>query len=94
MYVTKSKLQLTSLQKQVETINSLDQTMNRAELQLEHTLSALGTIYSQTMLVDAKDIDRARAQRLQQEIAEEVTDLSDVLTAMDEVYSTTSRQNL
>jgi hypothetical protein len=76
-----------TLDHQVETINALEATMERAALQLEHSLSALGTIYSQAMLVDAKDIDRGRAKRLQQEIAEEVTGLSDVLAAMDEVYA-------
>jgi predicted RNase H-like nuclease (RuvC/YqgF family) len=81
------ELTLGSLRRQVETIESLDNTMKRAELQMDTTLSALGTIYSQAMLVDAKDIDRGRAQRLQQEIAEEVTDLSDILSAMDDVYA-------
>ena len=81
------ELTLGSLRRQVETIESLENTMKRAELQMDNTLSALGTIYSQAMLVDAKDIDRGRAQRLQQEIAEEVTDLSDILSAMDEVYA-------
>jgi hypothetical protein len=80
-------LTLSSLRRQVDTIESLDNTMKRAELQMDNTLSALGTIYSQAMLVDAKDIDRGRAQRLQQEIAEEVIDLSDMLSAMDEVYA-------
>ncbi|MGH2536520.1 MAG: hypothetical protein ACRDHL_03915, partial [Candidatus Promineifilaceae bacterium] len=54
---------------QIETIDTLDNTMERAELQLETTLSSLGTIYSQTMLVGAKDIDSGRAKRLRQDIA-------------------------
>jgi hypothetical protein len=76
-----------SLNRQVQTIESLENTMDRARLQLENTLSALGTIYSQTMLVGAKDIDSGRAKRLRQEISEEVGELSDVLAAMDEVYT-------
>ena len=75
-----------SMQRQIDTIEALENTMKRARLQLEHTLSALGTIYSQSMLVDAKDIDSGRARRLQHEIAEEVHQLSDILSAMDEVY--------
>jgi hypothetical protein len=39
------------------------------------------------MLVDAKDIDSGRARRLRQEIAGEVTELNDILLAMDEVYT-------
>jgi hypothetical protein len=68
----------------------LDNTIQRAELQLENTLTPLGTIYSQTMLVDAKDIDNGRARRLRQEIDEEVNELNDVLLAMDEVHTAKS----
>ncbi len=82
------ELTLSAKRRQLETINTLDDTIERAELQLENTLTNLATIYSQTMLVDAKDIDSGRAQRLRHEIAEEVTELHDVLLAMDEVYST------
>lgn len=77
-------------QRQIETIQTYDKTMERAQLQLETTLSSLGTIYSQTMLVGAKDIDSGRAKRLRQDIAEEVQELDDVLLAMDEVYASGS----
>jgi hypothetical protein len=73
--------------RQIETIDSLDNTMDRARLQLESTLSALGTIYSQSMLLGAKDIDSGRARRLRQEIADEVQGLDSILVAMDEVYA-------
>lgn len=61
--------------------------MQRAELQLESTLSALGTVYSQTLLVGAKDIDSSRAKRLREDIADQVVSLEDLLTSMDEVYA-------
>jgi hypothetical protein len=47
----------------------------------------MSTIYTQTMLVGAKDIDSGRARRLRDDIAEEVNELADVLVSMDEVYS-------
>jgi hypothetical protein len=81
------QITLDGLQRQLDTLASLDDTIQRAKLQLENSLTSLGTIYSQTMLVDAKDIDSGRARRLRQEIADEVTELHDVLIAMDEVYS-------
>jgi len=81
------RITLEGLRRQLSTIESLDDTIGRAELQLENSLTNLGTIYSQTMLVDAKDIDSGRAKRLRQEISDEVTELHDVLQAMDEVYS-------
>ena len=76
-----------SLERQLKTIRQLEDAMERARLRLENTLTAMGTIYTQTMLVGAKDIDSGRAQRLRQEISEEVNELGDVLSAMDEVYA-------
>ncbi len=78
---------LTSLQRQLQTLKTLEGTIQRARLQLENSLTHLGTIYSQTMLVDAKDIDRGSARRLRLEIADEVTELNDLLLSMDEVYA-------
>ncbi len=76
-----------SLQRQLEAIVQLEAAMERARLRLENTITAMGTIYTQTMLVGAKDIDSGRAKRLRQEIGEEVNELGDVLSAMDEVYA-------
>ena len=78
---------IASLQRQIETNSTLQNTMERARLRLENTITAMGTIYSQTILMSAKDIDSGRAQRLRQEIADEVVELSDILVTMDEVYS-------
>lgn len=80
-----------SMRRQISTIEALEKTMDRANLQLENTLSALGTIYSQTMLVGAKDIDSGRAQRLSSDIAGEVQELDNILLAMDEVYADTAQ---
>ncbi len=78
---------INSLERQMQTIESLETTMERAKLRLENTLTAMSTIHSQTLLLGAKDIDSSRYQRLQADIAEEVEGLADVLYAMDEVYS-------
>lgn len=84
------QLTLDSMRRQLETLETLENTIQRAELQLENSLSHLGTIYSQTILVDAKDIDSGRSRRLRQEISDEVSELNDILIAMDEVYSAES----
>lgn len=81
---------LNSVERQLQTLQTLEATIQRARLQLENSLTHLGTIYSQTMLVDAKDIDRGSARRLRHEIAEEVTELNDLLVSMDEVYTAES----
>ena len=82
---------IAGMRRQIETIESLETTMDRAQLQLESTLTALGTIYSQTMLVGAKDIDSGRAKRLQQDINDEVQEIDNILLAMDEVYAGSSQ---
>ncbi len=79
-----------ALTRQHETLETLGHTISRAELQLENSHAHLATIYSQTMLIGAKDIDSSSARRLRQEIDDEVNELQDVLVAMDEVYASNS----
>jgi hypothetical protein len=82
---------LQSKERQLSTLEKLADTIQRAELQLESSHTLLATIYSQTMLVDAKDIDSGRSRRLRQEITDEVDELQDMLLAMDEVYTPQNR---
>ena len=74
-------------QAQYDNLLKLETAMDRADLQLENTLTALGTVYSQMLLVDAKDVDSSKAQRLRENIAEQVNSLHDVLTSMEEIYN-------
>lgn len=67
----------------------LENVMEKAEFQLEATLAALGTIHSQLLLIGAKDIDGARSRQIAQRIRDQVNQLQDILTTMDEVYRTT-----
>jgi hypothetical protein len=85
-----AQLEETLHAKEVQRANleQLKNSMERAELQVEHTLSAMGTIYSQMLLVGAKDVDSGRVRRLREEVAGEVQELQDVLDSMDEVYET------
>lgn len=75
---------------QFDNLHQLDNDIQRAELQLEHTLTAMGTIYSQLGRANAKDVDSGRVRRLRDEMADEVHELQDVLDAMDEVYETSA----
>jgi hypothetical protein len=76
---------------QLANLNQLQNGMQRAELHLESTLTAMGTIYSQLLLVGAKDVDSSRAKRLREDVTGEVNQLQDVLDSMDEVYETSAR---
>lgn len=75
-------------QAQLDMLEALDNTMEKAELQLENTLTALGTVYSQMLLIDARDVNSARTQRLSDSITEQMAGLNDVISSMAEVYDT------
>jgi hypothetical protein len=62
--------------------------MEQGQFQLESTLTAMGTVYSQMMLLGSRDIASGRAQRLQQDVDDQVQALQDVVQTMDEVYRT------
>lgn len=73
-------------QAQWDTLQNLRETMAKAQLQLENTLSTMGTIYTQVALLGSKDVDSSRAQRLQEDMTEQVQTLEDLSATMDEVY--------
>lgn len=72
---------------QLANLRTLENNIKRADIQLDHTLSALGTVYAQVQLIDARDVDSARTRRLQDEIREEVLSLADTIAAIDEVQN-------
>jgi hypothetical protein len=74
-------------QSQWDALRNLRDTMAKAQYQLEDTLTAIGTVYMQIVLVGSKDVNSSRAQRLQQDMLEQVRALQDTSAAMDEVYS-------
>lgn len=74
-------------QLQRDNLERLQNTMERAQFQLETTLTALGTVYSQLLLVGARDVDSARSRRIAESIREQVVSLNDLLAAMSEIYS-------
>lgn len=77
--------QLSKLQLQLDNLNATANGIKRAEIQLDSTLSALGTVYAQMSRLGAKEVDSSRAQRLRLEIKEEVSSLQDTIEAIDEV---------
>lgn len=76
--------------RQLQTLQSLDDNMEKAHYQLDSTISSLGTIYSQLLLVGSKDEEGNRVNRLQSEISEQVQRLEDLAEVMDEVYHRSS----
>ncbi len=70
-----------------ENLGELSSRMERADLQLDHSLAALGTVYSQLLLIGSKDVDSDRADRLRSDIGDQVTALQDIVESLNEVYS-------
>lgn len=83
---------LESNREQVESLSELRARMDRADLQLDHSLAALGTVYSQLLLIGTKDVDSDRAERLRDDIRGEVLALKDIVDSLNEVYTSTSTQ--
>lgn len=82
----KAQLQrtLTTRRKQLEALEQLQNTMARAEMQIESTVSMLGTIYSQ-VLTGQSTSEVADYSQLSTEVDEEVRLLQDYLEALREV---------
>lgn len=74
-------------ERQWEHLTALKNTLERAEYQLESTMAALGTVYAQLQAINLRGAEKGRAERLRQEIDEQVTQLEDLSQAMDEVYA-------
>lgn len=70
-----------------QALRELDARMKQATLQLEQSLTALATIYSQVQLIDAQSINSGRTERLQDDIREQVARLNDLVTSINEVYA-------
>jgi hypothetical protein len=77
---------IASKEEQLANLKKLQNMMEKAEYQLETTLTALGTVYSQILLINTKDIDSGRAQRLREDIAEQIAALQALQETLDEVY--------
>jgi biopolymer transport protein ExbB/TolQ len=73
-------------ERQWEYLSKLQNTMENAEYQMESTLAALGTVYAQLQTLDVRGAEKGHADRLRQEIDEQVAQLQDLSEAMDEVY--------
>ena len=79
--------QIHQLEQQLINLEATANSVKRAEIQLESTLSSLGTIYAQMSLMGTKEVDSSRAQRLRLEIQDEMASLEDTIEAMDEVQA-------
>ena len=72
---------------QLENLKNLEANVKRADIQMDNTLSALGTVYAQLQLIGSKAMDSGSAKRLRNEVHDQVMGLQDTIAAIDEVQS-------
>jgi hypothetical protein len=48
-------------------------------------MTALATVHSQVRLIDARDVDGGRSERLEADIREQVERLNDLITSINEI---------
>jgi hypothetical protein len=70
-----------------QALRDLDARMKQASLQLDQSVTALATIYSQVQLIDAQSIGSGRAERIQADIKEQVARLNDLVSSINDVYN-------
>jgi hypothetical protein len=70
-----------------QSLRDLDARMQQAALQMDQSLTALATIYSQVRLIDAQSVGSGRAERLQSDIQEQVARLNDLVKSINDVYN-------
>jgi hypothetical protein len=76
---------LAAYEEQQRQLEALARVMRRTRLNLDDTLAAMGTIYSQVQVLNAMDVDGATATRIADEIDVEVDRLNDLLSALSEI---------
>ncbi len=77
---------LASKEKQQQILEKLNRRMKQAALQMEQSLTALATVYSQIQLIGVQALDSGRSERLQADIQEQVEQLNDLIGSINEVY--------
>src|SRR5690606_9515971 len=78
---------LAGKRKQLAALQALDARMRQAQLQVDQSLTALATVYSQVRLIDAQDVASGKAERLATDIQEQVNRLNDLVASINEVYN-------
>jgi len=74
-----------------KSLRALASNMEQAEHNLEETLAALGSVYTQFQLVRAKKLSASQAKHLSADIKSHAQRLQDILDSMDRVYDTSSQ---
>lgn len=70
----------------VDSLKQIESNTKRSEIRMEKTVSQLSNIYTQMQLISSRQLDNSSARRIQDSIREEINELADIVSAMDDVY--------
>jgi hypothetical protein len=77
---------IASKQKYLQTTAALKDKMHSADLQLEQSLDAMATIYTQLKLLETRDMDSVNTLAIDHDIDEQVTRMGDLIDGLKKAY--------
>ena len=70
----------------VASLRTIENNAKRTEIKMDNTVAQLSTVFAQMQLLNSRELDSGRAQRLRDEIRDEIASLNDMVSAMGDVY--------
>lgn len=84
--IDESKNLIASKQKYMQTSEALQDKMQAAAMQLEQSLDAMATIYTQLKLLETRDLDSVNTQAIDHDIDEQVSRMGDLIDGLQKAY--------
>jgi hypothetical protein len=84
--LAESKNLVASKQKYLQTSLALKDKMQAASLQLEQSLDAMATIYTQFKLLETRDMESVNTQAMDHDIDEQVSRMGDLIDGLQKAY--------
>ena len=81
-----SKDLLASKQKYLQTSEALKDKMQAAGMQLEQSMDAMATIYTQLKLLETRDLEGVNTQAIDHDIDEQVSRMGDLIDGLQKAY--------
>jgi len=84
--ILESKNLAASKQKYLQTSEELQDKMAAAAMQLEQSMDAMATIYTQLKLLETRDLQNINTQAIDHDIDEQVSRMSDLIDGLQKAY--------
>jgi hypothetical protein len=84
--IAESKNLVASKQKYLQTSEALRDKMSAAAMQLEQSMDAMATIYTQLKLLETRDLENVNTQTIDHDIDEQVNRMGDLIDGLQKAY--------